>query len=142
MDLIHVPGKRNRKVPILMTPDVRSAMKVLSDTRTVCGVPHENKYFFATDSSCGHFHSWLVLNRVAVSAQCENPHLITSTRLRKYVATLAQVHGIYVTVCPLSVTHRMFSVLYDSNSFITVVHCSHAAVVMNSSFCRVTDFCE
>jgi len=93
MDLIHVPSKRNRKVPILLTPDVRSAMKVPSDTRTVCGAPRENKYFFATDSTCGHFHSWLVLNRVAVAAHCEQP----STHLRKYVATLAQVRGCDIT---------------------------------------------
>jgi len=91
MDLIQVPGKRNRKVPILLTPDVRSAMKVLFDKREACGVSMENKYFFATNSSHGHFHSWLVLNHVAVSAQCEQPNLVTSTRLRKYVATLAQV---------------------------------------------------
>jgi len=94
MDLIQVPGKRNRKVPILLTPDVRSAMEVLCNKRRICGVSMDNKYFFATNTDGGHFHSWLVLNRVAVAAQCEKPNLVTSTRMRKYVATLAQVcHG-------------------------------------------------
>ena len=121
MDLIHVPGKRNRKVPILLTPDVRLAMKLLSDTRTVCGVPQENKYFFATNSSCGHFHSWLVLNRVAGFAGCEKPQLVTSTRLRKYVATLAQVPVCTASQSACYLLTTGYSVSYNVHYSLTVV---------------------
>ena len=91
MDLIQIPGKRNRKVPILMTPDVSAAMKLLVEMRNKCGAPKRNKYFFATDSENGFFNTWLVLHNHAVMAKVDKPRLITSCRLRKYVATLAHV---------------------------------------------------
>ena len=91
MDLIQVPGKRNKKVPILIMPEVSLAMQVLVDTRDCCGISPRNRYFFATDSDNGHLNAWLVLHNHAVAANVDNPRLITSTRLRKYVATLAQV---------------------------------------------------
>jgi len=91
MDMIQVPGKRNSKVPILITPDVSLAMQLLVESRQRCGVSAKNKYFFATDSTNGYLNTWLVLHNHAVAAHVDNPRLITSTRLRKYVATLAQV---------------------------------------------------
>jgi len=91
MDLIQVVGKRHRSVPILVTPDVRLAMDILCNKRSECGVCVDNPFFFATDSKNGFFNSWLVLNRIAIAARCDKPKLISSTRLRKYVATLAQV---------------------------------------------------
>ena len=91
MDLVQVPGKRNRRVPILITPEVGQAMQLLVDTRSRCGIAEENSYFFATDSKDGHLDSWLVLHNMSISAGVASPRLITSCRLRKYVATLAQV---------------------------------------------------
>jgi len=91
MDLIQVPGKRNRKVPILITPEVGKAMQMLANTRAKCGISPRNRYFFATDSSNGYLNTWLVLHNNAVAAGVNKPRLITSGRLRKYVATLAQV---------------------------------------------------
>lgn len=91
MDLVQVPGKRNRRVPILITPEVRSAMNLLLHTRDDCSVPSQNRFFFATDSTAGHLDSWLVLHNCARDAGVTNPRLITSRSLRKYVATLAQV---------------------------------------------------
>ena len=89
MDLIQVPGKRNRRVLILITPEVGTAMTVLADNRAACGIPAENKFFFATNSTDGHLDSWLVLRRTAEAAGVVNPRLITSQSLRKYVATSA-----------------------------------------------------
>ena len=83
MDLILIPGKRNRQVPILLTEDLQVAMKALYKTRSQCGIPEENVYFFATPSSDGHLSGWLVLNKVANLAQLENPAVVTSTRLQK-----------------------------------------------------------
>ena len=91
MDLIQVPGKRNRRVPILITPEVGRAMQLLFELRDRCGIPVRNKYFFATNSDDGHLNTWLVLHTHALAAGVETPRLITSCKLRKYVATLAQV---------------------------------------------------
>ena len=68
MDMVQVPGKRNRRVPILITPEVGTAMDLLVTTRTQCGISHENMYFFATTSDDGHLDSWLVLNNLARDA--------------------------------------------------------------------------
>lgn len=91
MDLIQVPGKRNRRVPILITPEVGKAMQLLANTRASCDVPMENKYFFATDSIDGHLDPWLVLHNNAINAGVARPKQVTSRNLRKYVATLAQI---------------------------------------------------
>jgi len=91
MDLVQVPGKRNRRVPILITPEVGRAMQLLVNTRSRCGVAEENSYFFVSDSKDGHLDSRLVLHNMSVSAGVTSPRLITSCRLRKYVVTLAQV---------------------------------------------------
>ena len=91
MDLVQVPGKRNRRVPILVTPEVGKAMQMLVDTSNVCGIPPQNKFFFASNSLEGHVDSWLVLHKNAEAAGVSCPRLITSRSLRNYVATLAQV---------------------------------------------------
>ena len=97
MDLVQVPGKRNRRVPILITPEVGTAMQLLVDNRHLCGISPQNKYFFASDSVDGYLDSWLILHNCAVDAGISNPRLITSRCLRKYVATLAQVLTIWCT---------------------------------------------
>jgi len=85
MDMVQVPGKRNRCVPILIMPEVARAMDLLATTRTQCGISPENKYFFPTDTDDGHFDSWLVLNNHDHDAGVANPRLITSRMLQKYV---------------------------------------------------------
>jgi len=97
MDMVQVPGKRNRRVPIIITPEVGEAMELLVSRRDRCGVPSMNRYFFATNSRDGHLNTWLVLHSNAVAAGVEKPRLVTSSRLRKYIATVAQVY-----VCNLS----------------------------------------
>jgi hypothetical protein len=83
MDFIQVPGKRNRRVPILITPEVSKAMQLLANTRASCDVP----IIFATDSMDGHLDPWLVLHNNAINAGVARPKLVTSCNLRKYVAT-------------------------------------------------------
>jgi len=48
LDMVQLPGKRNRKVPMLITEDVKRAMDVLVASRDAVGVPHDNPYFFAS----------------------------------------------------------------------------------------------
>lgn len=92
VDLVQLAGKRNRRVPVLITPDVKQAMDELVDKRQQSHIPTSNPYFFANLSSRGHVDSWQVLNSVCTAAGLTKPHLVTSTNLRKYIATVTQVN--------------------------------------------------
>jgi hypothetical protein len=93
MDMVHLPGKGTgaRRVPLLLTPSVVKAMKLLMDCRDMCGIPSSNAYFFALPSPNGYVNGWQVMDRVAKAADLQKPHLIHSTALRKYIATVTQV---------------------------------------------------
>jgi len=93
MDMVHLPGKGvgGRRVPLILTPNVVSAMELLTEKRSCCSIPTSNVYFFATSSTEGHINGWQAMHDVAVAAQVSHPKLIHSTRLRKYIATVSQV---------------------------------------------------
>lgn len=90
MDLVQSQGKLNKKVTTLLTPEMVAAMQALLDTRVQCGVNTTNVFIFA-NSAKGHLNPWQVLNAMAKRAGCKQPALISSTRLRKYLATVTQV---------------------------------------------------
>ena len=91
MDLVQIPGKRNRKVPVLITHDVKEAMDILITNRETVGIPDCNPYCFASRSNNGFLNGWQAMNLVATEAGIENPELVTSTKLRKYNATVSQL---------------------------------------------------
>ena len=90
MDCIQTQGKLNKKVMTLLLPRMVKAIDALIAMRSQCGILDENKYLFPT-SSMGAQQSWKTLTSLAVEAGCENPLAVTSTRLRKYMATVSQV---------------------------------------------------
>lgn len=55
MDLVEIMGKHNRKVPVLITPTIGEALKVLVQMRTAVGIPADNPYVFATVSKSTAF---------------------------------------------------------------------------------------
>lgn len=91
MEMISVPGKRSRPVPILLTDDMSKAMAVLSRKRAEVEIPEQNVFFFAIPKTMTHMAYYSVLQKIATSAGLRQPHLLTSTRMRKHVATMAQV---------------------------------------------------
>jgi hypothetical protein len=92
LKVVNVIGKRNRPVPILLTEDVHGALRLLHDSRAVCGIHPDNKYVFALPGSAkGHLSFHSTLRRVAHNAKLIKPHILT-TRLRKHLATMAQVN--------------------------------------------------
>jgi len=91
LDMVQLPGKRGRRVPMLFTEDMRSAMDILVASRDVVGIPNSNPYFFAIQSTEGYLGAWHVMNDIAKAAGCAQPQLITSTKLRKYISTVAQI---------------------------------------------------
>lgn len=48
MDLVEVMGKKNRKVPVLITPMVKEALEHLISHRQAVGIKEDNPYIFAT----------------------------------------------------------------------------------------------
>jgi len=47
MDLVEVMGKKNNKVPVLLTPVMKASIELLNDYQDVCGVHKKNIYVFA-----------------------------------------------------------------------------------------------
>jgi hypothetical protein len=113
--MVQLPGKRNRRVPLLITPDVKSAMEVLVRNRRYSGIPDNNPYFFASNSPTGYLDHWRVLKDLAEAAQLDHPELVTSTALRKYISTVAQVHFLMIFSLPPPLHHPLL-VLYPSCS--------------------------
>ena len=90
MDCVQTQGKLNKKVTTLLLPLMVHAIDALVAMRVQCGILSQNKFLFP-NSSTGPLASWKTLTSVADDAGCENPLTVTSTRLRKYLATVCQV---------------------------------------------------
>ena len=76
---------------MLFTADVKLAMDVFVASRDTVSVPASNPYFFATQSAYGYLDNWHVMSDMTKAANLKRPELITSTKLRKYVSTVAQI---------------------------------------------------
>ena len=50
VDLVQIPGKKNRKVPMLITTDVKEAIEALNVHRDMVGISSSNPYCFANRS--------------------------------------------------------------------------------------------
>ncbi|XP_021361550.1 uncharacterized protein LOC110455631 [Mizuhopecten yessoensis] len=95
MDMVEVLGKKNRKVPILMTQTMLAAVSALVSTRDAVGIPKENPFVFAVGEN-GHLRGCATIKRTVESCKddIKYPELITSTKLRKYMATVSQVFNL------------------------------------------------
>lgn len=93
--MVEVRGKRGRKVAIILTKDMKSAIDLLISTRESVGIPAKNIYVFARSSkdSLEHIRGWDCLHKFTTECQppLKNPANITGTSFRKYIATISQV---------------------------------------------------
>ena len=48
--MVEIEGKRGRKVPVLLTPNIKGAMDILVKTRREANINTNNKFFFASPS--------------------------------------------------------------------------------------------
>lgn len=80
-------------MPILLTLEVKEAIDALICHRNEAGVHPDNPYVFARAkrNSRKSVRGWDCLKAVAIRANVKCPHLVTSTKLRKYVATVCQI---------------------------------------------------
>lgn len=58
MDLVFLPGKRGRKVPLILQARPAKAMDLLAKTRDGCGVSSD--YFFVDPFTNEHINAWKV----------------------------------------------------------------------------------
>ncbi|XP_070193306.1 uncharacterized protein [Littorina saxatilis] len=91
VDLVQIPGEKSRKVPMLITDDVKKGIEVLNAHRETVGIPSTNPFCFASRSASGHLDSWQAMNLISQEASLTHPELMTSTKLRKYNATVSQL---------------------------------------------------
>ena len=89
LERLEIRSKRGRIVPILSTEEVAEWVQILPKRRSQF-VAGDNPYLFA--NSCNFFHRGSdVMRKFASLFGAQRPHLLTTTKLRKHVASLAQV---------------------------------------------------
>lgn len=88
---IEIRGKRGRKVPVLLTPEMQQALDLLASKRQECGVPRENTYLFARPFALTCYRGSDCLRYYANVCGAKSPESLTSTKLRKQTAMLSQV---------------------------------------------------
>lgn len=88
---IETRGKRNRKVPILLTPDMLTSMEALVAHRQACGVPDENPFFFSRPEAETHLRESDAIRQIARESGAKHPETLSSTKLRKHISTLSMV---------------------------------------------------
>ena len=90
LERIEIRGKKGRTVPIIFTSDVAQRLAVLIQCRPE-HIPPGNPFLFATKSESTHYRGSDTIRKFAAACDADKPQLLTSTKLRKQVATLAQV---------------------------------------------------
>ncbi|KAG5881740.1 hypothetical protein JTB14_037527 [Gonioctena quinquepunctata] len=85
-----IRGKRGRGVPVLFSDDVKNDIEIMLQYRSNF-VPQENLFLFAKANSNTEISGYEILSKFARENGAKNPSAITSTRLRKHLATLTQI---------------------------------------------------
>jgi len=89
---VEIRGKRGRKVPLIFTADMERAVGLLISLRKSVGVSEENKFVFAVpNGSIQHIRGPDALRKHVKNCNIKNPHSLTTTNLRKHIATLSQI---------------------------------------------------
>ncbi|XP_070549166.1 uncharacterized protein [Ptychodera flava] len=90
---VEVIGKRGRIVPILLTEKLTQSVLLLNKTRESVGVNPQNMYVFARAyyASLGHIRGSDCIRKFANECGALCPELLTSTGLRKNMATISQI---------------------------------------------------
>ena len=88
---VEIRGKRGRTVPVILTPRLANAVDQLNVKRSEVGIADDNNFVFAKPSSTHVLRGSDCLHKLAVEAGTKDPASLTSTRLRKHLATTSQV---------------------------------------------------
>ena len=95
---VELMGKRGRRVAILLTQDMVKNLNCMIQMRealTRCTNYEEEDYLFARPGNAEFpYRGHIALSELAREAACDRPDLITSTRLRKHLASMSVVLNI------------------------------------------------
>ncbi|XP_070174147.1 uncharacterized protein [Littorina saxatilis] len=96
---VEIIGKTGTIVPILLTANLVDSFETLIASRQEAGIPETNNFVFS--QSCfghgdrnGHIRGSDTLKIHCQQADLQHPELITSTSLRKHVATMTQLYNL------------------------------------------------
>ena len=84
-----IPGKKGRGVPVLIIEEMNEAIQLLLDSKEAVGV-QSSEYVFTSASGVA-LRDYDSLKLLAKTCGVKNPDVLTSTELRKHVATVSQV---------------------------------------------------
>ena len=85
-----IRGKRGRGVPVLFSQNVQEYIKLLLSIRNIF-LSDSNNFLFGNPGFENTIYGYKVLERHARLSGAKNPKSISSTRLRKHLATLSQI---------------------------------------------------
>ncbi|MCJ8736636.1 hypothetical protein PDJAM_G00014750 [Pangasius djambal] len=88
---ILVRQKIGALVPIILTPDMISALMLLTEKRDQCSVSKSNIYVFGQPRSNRCYRGENALRICANECGAMNPDMLTSTRFSRHISTLSQV---------------------------------------------------
>ncbi|KAL1267264.1 hypothetical protein QQF64_002939 [Cirrhinus molitorella] len=88
---LEIRGKRGKKVPVLLTKDMVESMDMLNESRSKVGVSDANPYVFARVGALTHIRGSDCLRKFSKMCGAKDPRSLTSTKLRKQIATLSQI---------------------------------------------------
>ncbi|XP_025106252.1 uncharacterized protein LOC112571451 [Pomacea canaliculata] len=88
---IEIQGKRGRIVPILLTATLQKWVTTLLECRKDVGVMDTNCYFFARIGTDTHVRGSDVLREAGHASGAAHPDTLTTTLLRKHIATTSQI---------------------------------------------------
>ncbi|XP_039289334.1 uncharacterized protein LOC120352517 [Nilaparvata lugens] len=91
MSLVYIRGKKGRKVPLLMTPTMLKYIYTLLLRRDCFGVPSNNNYVFGNPICDSFLRGADTLRAMATKCGASKPENLTSTRLRKHIATFSRI---------------------------------------------------
>ena len=93
LKVIYSKGKRKKRVPTLFIDEVQEAIEILIKNRIKVGAAAGNEYLFActTKHSVNPIRGWEVVHEVCLKANLKKPQLVTSTKIRKHMATVLQL---------------------------------------------------
>ena len=85
--LVKIIGKCGTHVPCILTYKMKEKVDTLLQHREKLGIPPANKFLFGVPGYMSHLKSWDILRKFCEEFQVSN---LTSTSMRKYLATCAQ----------------------------------------------------
>eukprot|EP00102_Acyrthosiphon_pisum_P026310 XP_016663520.1 PREDICTED: uncharacterized protein LOC107884922 [Acyrthosiphon pisum] len=87
-----IRGKRGRGVPVLLTSDMKESLDLLIQIRNECNILESNEHIFAIPFTVvGVYRGSDCLRKAAIECKASSPDLLTSTKLRKHIATMSQL---------------------------------------------------